>query len=288
MRVAYLKHESNGVRIDRRTVLGNPARIGVDGDRSEVIQKHEAYLLKALESQDPVILSAMLALKPDDTLLCHCHPLPCHGDTLVKYYGLLEQYLPQAEGLIYTGIGARPKGPKKPNGALPSDIDLMERVSQRLDALGFTVRSGRADGSDWAFEKHASRTEIFLPWKGFGKEFKLDDTHYGVSNEALLLANTVYPTDLLKCSRTTQLLMARNCYQILGLDLRSPVQFVVCWTEDGCEMESQRTRATGGTGQAIALANRFRIPVYNLRNPKSMEKLAAHVKRLTAKNRPTL
>lgn len=50
--------------------------------------------------------------------------------------------------------------------------------------------------------------------------------------------------------------MARNSYQILGPDLRTPADFVVCWTPDGSETEDQRTPLTGRTGQAIALADR--------------------------------
>jgi hypothetical protein len=42
---------------------------------------------------------------------------------------------------------------------------------------------------------------------------------------------------------------------VLGHDLRSPSRFVVCWTADG--------RATGGTGQAIRIAEAYAVPVFN-------------------------
>ena len=38
--------------------------------------------------------------------------------------------------------------------------------------------------------------------------------------------------------------------------------FVLCWTPDGAVEET--SRRTGGTGQAIRLANKFNIPVFNL------------------------
>ena len=74
-----------------------------------------------------------------------------------------------------------------------------------------------------------------------------------------------------------QALMARNVHQILGSDLRSPVDFVACWTPDGCESEGERSRTTGGTGQAIALADRWGIPIYNLARPTAMARLTEQV-----------
>ena len=53
-------------------------------------------------------------------------------------------------------------------------------------------------------------------------------------------------------------LMCRNAIQILGQDGNTPVDFVLCWTADG--------KASGGTGQAIRIAQAFDIPVYNLYN----------------------
>ena len=69
--------------------------------------------------------------------------------------------------------------------------------------------------------------------------------------------------------------MARNSHQILGWDLRSPVDLVVAWTPDGAENEKERSHATGGTGQTIALASRWKIPVFNLARPDAMDRLGA-------------
>jgi len=50
--------------------------------------------------------------------------------------------------------------------------------------------------------------------------------------------------------------MARNSAQVLGLDLKSPVQAVVCWTAGG--------RPTGGTGQALRIAAVNNIQILNM------------------------
>jgi hypothetical protein len=58
-----------------------------------------------------------------------------------------------------------------------------------------------------------------------------------------------------KCSPYAKRLHARNSAIMLGHDLGTPVNFVLCWTKDG--------GATGGTGQALRIAAALGIPVFN-------------------------
>src|SRR3546814_13024461 len=53
--------------------------------------------------------------------------------------------------------------------------------------------------------------------------------------------------------------LTRNMGQVLGPELDKPARFVMPWTVDG--------GATGGTGQAIRIANSLNIPVLNLQRP---------------------
>ena len=73
---------AGAVRIDRATKWGNPFVIGKDGDRAQVIAKHEAWFI----SDDPrsVALRAALDELKDKDLACWCHPLPCHGTSLMR------------------------------------------------------------------------------------------------------------------------------------------------------------------------------------------------------------
>ena len=130
----------------------------------------------------------------------------------------------------------------------------------------YTLRSGGAPGADSAFEHGAlsnvgASVEIYLPWRGFnGNPSPL----YGVTPEALELAEEIYGPRWKYISHGAKALMARNCYQVLGKDLNTPSDFVVCYTSDGCKTSAKRSAKTGGTGQAIDLANRWDIPIYNL------------------------
>lgn len=48
----------------------------------------------------------------------------------------------------------------------------------------------------------------------------------------------------------------RNVCQILGADLHTPVQMVICWTKGG--------KLVGGTAQALRIARANNIPIFNL------------------------
>ena len=67
------------VRIDRRTKWGNPFRITSLRSREEAIAQYEAWLL----SRPKMVEAAKRELRGKD-LLCWCHPLPCHGDVLLR------------------------------------------------------------------------------------------------------------------------------------------------------------------------------------------------------------
>jgi hypothetical protein len=60
-----------------------------------------------------------------------------------------------------------------------------------------------------------------------------------------------------KLSYGAKKMMHRNSNQVMGKDMNTPCDFIICWTKDG--------KATGGTGQAIRIATSMGIPVYNLK-----------------------
>lgn len=157
----------------------------------------------------------------------------------------------------YAGIGSR----QTPHIIL----DEMILIAKQLAQKGHILRSGGADGADTAFESGCDlvngKKEIYLPWKGFNGN---NSDLYSIKVQALLLAEKFHPRwD--KLNQAAQKLMARNCYQVLGYNLDDPVDFIVCWTKDG--------KASGGTGQAIRIANYYKIPVYNLYNKSDIDKL---------------
>lgn len=163
--------------------------------------------------------------------------------------------------MYYAGIGSR----ETPETVLR----VMYSTALALSNLGYTLRSGGAPGADTAFEMGAVRKEIFIPWNGFnGRQSPPCLCIKGIDlRNAMEMAAEFHPA-WHRCSPAARKLHARNCFQVLGKDLSTPVDFVICWTKDG--------GPTGGTGQAIRIAMHHRIPVFNLFNPediKSLEKL---------------
>lgn len=149
------------------------------------------------------------------------------------------------KSLHYAGIGSR---------ETPASVcTAMTHIAHRLRESGYTLRSGGARGADTAFEKGAGDASvIYLPWPKFNDH---RSPHHYISVEAKQLAGRFHPM-YPRLEPHAQALIARNGYQILGLDLKSPVDFVVCWTPKG--------KGGGGTGQAIRIAQGYNIPVYDL------------------------
>lgn len=162
-------------------------------------------------------------------------------------------------GLTYAGIGSR---------ECPPDVcKQMTEIANHLGNLGYTLYSGGAEGADDAFERGASRKKIFLPWDGFNGRH-VDGNLYVVPPYVEDLAKKFHPAgDRLKQGALK--MMSRNCYQVLGPDLKSPVDFVICWTKDG--------KASGGTGQAIRIAESLAIPVFNLKERDRIRSLGQYV-----------
>lgn len=147
---------------------------------------------------------------------------------------------------IYTGIGSR---------ETPSDVlDLMREIAKTMEFKRWVLRSGGAPGADSAFESGANSrySEIFLPWKRFnGNSSPL----FRPTVEAFEMASAFHPA-WAKCSRGARALHARNCHQVLGLDLKTPTNLVICWTKDGL--------GGGGTGQALRIAKHHGILIHDL------------------------
>ncbi|KKM82284.1 hypothetical protein LCGC14_1321150 [marine sediment metagenome] len=78
VRVAKVGLGNFDVYIGRGSLWGNQFRIGVDGDRQQVIEKYREWI-----KEQPYLLGKLWELK-GKVLGCHCAPLPCHGDILIE------------------------------------------------------------------------------------------------------------------------------------------------------------------------------------------------------------
>ena len=145
----------------------------------------------------------------------------------------------------YTGIGSR----DTPEHVL----EEMTQLAREFGKRGWTLRSGGASGADTAFEEGAGAKEIYLPWAGFnGNDSKL---YQPAGKESFEIAARFHPA-WERCSDTVRKLHARNVHQVLGQDLKTLSEVVVCWTHGG--------NLVGGTAQALRIAKHYDIPIFNL------------------------
>ena len=77
--LAWAKEAGLYVRIDRRTVWGNPYTLPADGGRMAVVRLYEERHLPSR----PDLLANIGSLR-GRVLACWCAPLECHGDVLAR------------------------------------------------------------------------------------------------------------------------------------------------------------------------------------------------------------
>jgi hypothetical protein len=160
----------------------------------------------------------------------------------------------------YAGIGSQ----KTP----PDVLELMANLGREMAHRRMVLRSGGAQGADMAFEHGCTQAgggkEIYLPWPRFnGSTSSIEHPRPEAFD---LAANYVPYWGQLK--RSVKQLHARNMHQILGWELDSPAQFVLCWTPGG--------KLVGGTAVALRVALDRDIPIYNFgvpRTPKQLQEL---------------
>jgi len=160
---------------------------------------------------------------------------------------------PITEDIKYpAGIGSR----ETPNDILA----IMNKVAIVLERDGWVLRSGGASGADEAFASSVRNKVIYLPWKNFNG---IKDNVI-VPTNGYIIAEELHPAwD--KCSEGAKKLHSRNVNQILGNDLKTPVEMVICWTKNGKEV--------GGTATAVRLAKSKGIKVLNLAIDKYLQEV---------------
>lgn len=158
--------------------------------------------------------------------------------------------------IAYCGIGSR---------ETPMEVlDYMEHFARAVGSTGkFILRSGGAKGADTAFENGVMDKgypkEIFVPWIGYngrlGRAYKVPFMEPRLYDLASRIAESCHP-NWNACSKGVKTMHIRNVAQVLGGDLKDHSRFVVCWTKGGL--------GQGGTGQAIRIARKFGVPVFDL------------------------
>lgn len=148
----------------------------------------------------------------------------------------------------------------------------MTALANQLAGLGFHLRSGKAEGADWAFQKGAMEANgtmtIYKPDEEFGSDRCSDVTNDFILSPHLMevcqgIAKTVHGA-WHKCTYKAKRFHGRNVCQVLGHNLNRGVLepelswFVLYWAP------VKDKKVKGGTATAVNLAKKYGIPTINM------------------------
>ena len=94
---------------------------------------------------------------------------------------------------------------------------------------------------------------------------------YNIPDRAIEIAREILP-GFDRWKQGVKKLMARNMMQVLGKDLNTPSDFLICWTPGG--------ELKGGTRAAITLAFHNNVSIYNLAIEGDQIKLSEYLKNI--------
>lgn len=155
--------------------------------------------------------------------------------------------------LRYAGIGSR-------ETPLHVCKYIRTNLAPKLCKEGWKLLSGGAVGADQAFMENVppDKREIYVTRRlpGLVDPSIIYAPRLKNWDRALETVEKFHPNPYALKKRGARELIARNSYQVLGSSLKDPVDMIVCWTLNG--------EIRGGTGQALRIAEHYKIPVYNL------------------------
>lgn len=170
--------------------------------------------------------------------------------------------------LIYVGIG--------PQAAGETVIELSKNFATAMAEMGWTLRSGGAEGMDEAFEAGCNSVkgtkEIFIPDAGFRRRNNPVDKVVHTLDKHLAAIQQAKPFFPIwdKLGTTTQMFLVRNVFALLGEKLNKPANLVVTWSQyEGT-----------GSHQLLQMAKAIGIPAFNLAEPGQMEAIEKTVYQL--------
>lgn len=173
---------------------------------------------------------------------------------------------------IATGIGSR-------EVQSPYD-EWLYQIALYLADNNCILRSGGAKGADTIFQKAFTERkkpmEIYIPWAGFERNIADGVTILLPNHKECRPFTERYHPNATYLSDGAYKLMNRNAHQVLGKDLKTLSDLIVCYTKGG--------ELIGGTSQAMRIALDKKIPIVNIGGMESYEEVLSKVKSILDKN----
>ena len=169
-------------------------------------------------------------------------------------------------------------------GVPDSVLERVRVISKKLKEMGYTHRDLASPSRDKmngvATLGAEDKVAIYTAWAGYGKDDINDRSKIVVhapSEKAYRIA-TKYNTSFNKLKPAIRAFIARDMAALLGEDSNTPIDFLLCWTENGEEKKKELTTNTGKLRNMIYLCNEFNIPVFNLGKSDAIDRFKQYLK----------
>lgn len=143
----------------------------------------------------------------------------------------------------YAGIGDKKLPPQLPQ--------IIQKVARGLQEEGYCLRNNGMDGAEREFMKGVSDKQLILPWNSFNGL----KSQYNTAPEAALQIAYNHINLYGDMSHSKQEIMLAKIQTVLGVDCKTPVDMVVCYSFD---------ELYGESAQMVSLAKAYQIEIVNL------------------------
>lgn len=159
-----------------------------------------------------------------------------------------------------------------PGRVIPIDmLERMREIGMLLATRGYTIRSSETDKIERAFSEGVDSVngykDIWMP-----KSILKHGNTNTIQQRHIDVVKSVHPSySLLNIELKTT--FSRVAGQILGTDVSSRVDFIVCYSRIDLKKSIHVNYGSGVVEVAAAIASTYKIPLYNLFVEKDIEKL---------------
>lgn len=152
------------------------------------------------------------------------------------------------------------------NAEPPLDVkEKFKALSEKLASLKFTIRvaGGNSEADDAARDAAGEKLEEYLPWKGFENR----ESQYSFADESSIEQACKFHPAADKMKEGAKKFLSRNLRLLQGKGNKSPVKFMIVWSEDGAQRLSEKNFKTGAIGHILSIAAGTKTRVFNIGKP---------------------